>query len=115
MPYINQSPNQLGTFPTSGDAANWSLYEATSDIDVNCRKLIDAKAIEFCGTTNTLKNDNGDTAVKTTNENVADKTFFPVEKLLKQRTYKRRKEKLVKFLGYKEPRWMPAESVTDMR
>jgi hypothetical protein len=46
---------------------------------------------------------------------VADKTFFPVEKVLKQRTYKGRKEKCVKFLGYKERRWMPAEGVSDLR
>lgn len=45
---------------------------------------------------------------------VEDKTYFPVEKVLKQRTIKGRKEKLVKFLGYKEPRWMPAENITDL-
>jgi hypothetical protein len=71
MPYINQSPNQLGQFPTSGSAANWSLYPAISDIDVDCHKLIDVMAVEFCGTTNALKNDNGDTAVKTTNGTAA--------------------------------------------
>lgn len=70
MPYINQSPNQLGTFPTSGTAANWSLYSAISDIDVDCHKLIDVKAIEFCGTSNSLKNDGTDTAIKTTNGTV---------------------------------------------
>jgi hypothetical protein len=45
---------------------------------------------------------------------VADKTFFPVEKVLRQRVYKGKKEKLVKFLGYKEPRWLPAEDVSDL-
>jgi Integrase core domain len=47
-------------------------------------------------------------------QQVSDPSFFPVEKVLKQRTYKGRKEKLVKFLGYKEPRWMPAEAVSDL-
>jgi hypothetical protein len=35
---------------------------------------------------------------------VADPTFFPVEKVLRERTSKGEREKLVKFLGYKEPR-----------
>lgn len=42
---------------------------------------------------------------------VADPTFFPVEKVLKQRTLKGKREKLVKLLGYKEPRWLPADDV----
>lgn len=45
---------------------------------------------------------------------VADKTFFPVEKVLDERTYKGKKEKLVKFLGYKEPRWLAAENLSDL-
>jgi hypothetical protein len=46
---------------------------------------------------------------------VADPTFFPAEKVLRERTSKGDREKLVKFLGYKEPRWMPADSVADLR
>lgn len=47
-------------------------------------------------------------------QRVEDKTFFPVEKVIKQRTLKGQKEKLVKFLGYKEPKWMPANSISDL-
>jgi hypothetical protein len=45
---------------------------------------------------------------------VADSTFFPIEKVVKERTVKGVKEKLVKFLGYKEPRWMLAEVLSDV-
>ena len=45
---------------------------------------------------------------------VADKDFFPVEKVLKVRKTKGKVEKLVKFMGYKEPRWMPADSLMDI-
>jgi hypothetical protein len=45
---------------------------------------------------------------------VADPSFFPVEKVLKERAVKGQKEKLVKFLGYTDPRWMPAESVSTL-
>lgn len=42
---------------------------------------------------------------------VSDPSYFPVEKVVKSRTVKGAKEHLVKFLGYKEPRWMPAAQV----
>jgi hypothetical protein len=46
---------------------------------------------------------------------VKDETFFPVEKVLADRKYRGKNEKLVKFLGYKEPRWLAAEAVTDLK
>jgi hypothetical protein len=46
---------------------------------------------------------------------VKDETFFPVEKVLAERKYRGKSEKLVKFLGYKEPRWLAAEAVTDLK
>jgi hypothetical protein len=45
---------------------------------------------------------------------VADATFFPIEKVIKTRTVKGRKEALVKFMGYKEPRWRPASEVGEL-
>ncbi len=45
---------------------------------------------------------------------MSDPSFFPVEKVLKKRKVKGKAEKLVKFLGYKEPRWMPADAVSDL-
>jgi hypothetical protein len=47
-------------------------------------------------------------------QQVSDPSFFPVEKVLKKRKVKGVEEKLVKFLGYKEPRWMPADAVSDL-
>lgn len=38
---------------------------------------------------------------------VADPTFFPVEKVLQTK-------KLVKFVGYKEPRWLSPEQLADL-
>lgn len=40
---------------------------------------------------------------------VKDAEYFPVEKVIKTRTVKGQKQQLVKFLGYKEPRWINAE------
>ena len=42
---------------------------------------------------------------------VADAEFFPVEKVLRRRTQQGRRQVLVKFLGYKEPRWVDASAV----
>ena len=42
---------------------------------------------------------------------VADPSYFPVEKVLKTRKVKGRTEKLVKLLGYKEPRWLLGDDV----
>ena len=42
---------------------------------------------------------------------VADKDFFPAEKVLKTRKNKGVVEKLVKLLGYDKPVWLPAEAV----
>jgi hypothetical protein len=45
---------------------------------------------------------------------VADPSFFPVEKVLKTRTYKGEKQKLSKLLGYKDPVWLKADDVGDL-
>lgn len=42
---------------------------------------------------------------------VSDPDFFPVEKVLKERTKGGRREVLVQFLGYKEPEWLPKSHV----
>lgn len=45
---------------------------------------------------------------------VADSAFFPIEKVVRERTVKGERQKLVKFLGYTDPRWRPAAEVADL-
>jgi hypothetical protein len=45
---------------------------------------------------------------------VGDASFFPIEKVIKTRTVKGKKEALVKFMGYKDPRWRPASEVGEL-
>jgi hypothetical protein len=45
---------------------------------------------------------------------VADPTFFPVEKVLETKKVKGKVMKLVKFLGYKQPRWVTPDQLADL-
>ena len=45
---------------------------------------------------------------------VADPSFFPVEKVLQTRKMKGKVMKLVKFVGYKQPRWVEPEQLADL-
>ena len=43
---------------------------------------------------------------------VADSSFFPIETVLDHRVYKRQPQILVKYLGYKQPKWIPEKQVS---
>jgi len=45
---------------------------------------------------------------------VADPSFFPIETVLDRRVYKRQPQMLVKYLGYKEPKWIADKFVNSL-
>jgi hypothetical protein len=42
-------------------------------------------------------------------QTVRDPDYFPIERVIKTRTVRGQKQQLVKFMGYKDPRWINAE------
>jgi hypothetical protein len=47
-------------------------------------------------------------------QTVKDPGYFPVEKVIKTRTVKGQKQQLVKFMGYKDPRWISADQTEEI-